>query len=1325
MRFAIALLLAAAPATAATLEQAPNPFDRGIERLPDLNLVRGARLKATKLLVGAAADEAWTLTPGAPWLTVTPAAGTGPATVTLAFDADALNEVDDAAANLTLSAPSGNAVLEVTVDVWPKKTDVSSRLDLIDFVKDRAHWPDDPSFAGDWQWWGFLPDDETHPGVDGVGDDMAAWEKTPCAPGDEGADCVREGQAGLASGMSADQAWLLSAGDPRVLIATLDSGSRWDRRDLINKFFLNADELRACPPPGVDGSVANARAAFDVNGDGLFNVRDYDEAAWVDDVNLNGLRDPQDLIYGDDGDGPCSDDVDDDDNGYVDDISGWDFHWNDNDASDDSDFGHGDGEMMDSAAEGHNGEDRIGSCPRCMVMPVRVGDSFVVDVNQFADGTIFAVESGANIVQEALGSLNATPYMQQAIDWAYANGVPIVASAADEASYHHNYPGNAEHTLYVHAIVADTDGDWEDAATFQNFGNCTNFGGHLMLSTPGTGCSSEATGNTSGHVGLVQSYFLQLQDQGDAYYEEPLTAEEVYQVLRASADDIDVPGAETDDAAYAQKKYPSNEGWDLHFGYGRNNMRRSLELLRDKMIPPHADLSSPRWFETIDPNRRRSVVVKGTASSPRLTNIRWSLQVAEGVVGKSFVEIASGDGAVEDGELGTLDLSASGPLKALVARAADPVNGDPEQYTATLLLLVKGENPDGDDVQGVFRKTIHVRADENVRPGFPIFVGASGESSPKLTDLDGDGREEIVVATADGLIHAFGPDGAELPGFPAAVGVYAALDEDLCEEEPRKCHRAARPFRDGVIPPDEVRESIVASLAVGDLDGDGAPGRDVVVATMDGRIWAIGADGAPRDGFPVGADPAHVAEFVRSLTCEKNGAIAVGCRTDQRYAETGFFSSPALVDLDMDGDLEIVVGGLDQWAYAFHHDGDAVNGWPVHLRNDAVPTYDTDGSILRRDDRIVSSPAIAWFDGKDEPPYVLLGTNEMVENSNGVFLYAIRAQGEAHSNGPFPDGWPTTVSGFIPGEILPFVGRGNPNSPAAADFDGDGRDEVVNAGMGGVMTILDRDGDVFRTMESTSDYYGEGHDVYREDYDGDVVVEPGSLPVINNPSIANLDGAFRDGRPILNIINGTAGLGLIQVANSGGERAKFHHSVSAWNADNGYFMPGFPHAVHDYQFFMNYSVADLDNDQAWEVLSGSGGYFVYAPDVNGREAPGFPKFTGQWVIGTPAVGDLDGDQMIDVVVNTRDGWLWAWETTGHVRGKADQKVPAIQWEGFHHDDHNTGNYGGPLKEYAAAAAPDDAAPCECRATDAGDSAVWPTWLALAGTAGMLVRRRRR
>jgi hypothetical protein len=353
----------------------------------------------------------------------------------------------------------------------------------------------------------------------------------------------------------------------------------------------------------------------------------------------------------------------------------------------------------------------------------------------------------------------------------------------------------------------------------------------------------------------------------------------------------------------------------------------------------------------------------------------------------------------------------------------------------------------------------------------------------------------------------------------------------------------------------------------------------------------------------------------------------------------------------------------------------------------------------------------------DGTPVVFFGTNERVVNSNGVFLYGIFPDGNAHTGGAFPPGWPATVNGFIPDQILPYLGRGNPNSPCAADIDGDGKDEVINAGMGGLMVAIKGDGTIVQpSMGSTQSQYGENSDVD----------ETASLPVINNPSIADLDG---DGT--LDIINGTAGLGLIRVASDGGLRSNFEHSISAWVSDSGFFQKGFPHRVWDYQFFMNYAVADLEGTGKWNTVSGDGGYFVYAPNVDGKEAKGFPKFTSGWDAATPALGDLDGDNNIDVVVNTREGWLFAWKTQGPAGGPKDQKLPAIQWQSFHHDDQNTANVKTPLHAYPRLQPPDDqcANGCCCQQTDSGPrSSSMPglvALLALVGTLGGVARRRSR
>ncbi|MBL92840.1 MAG: hypothetical protein CMH56_13630 [Myxococcales bacterium] len=1302
-----------ASAHALDLQQKANPQNRAFENLPQLNLIRGAQLKDIPLEITAEGD--WTLSANKSWAQLDATSGNGNQTVVLRIDEQALTSLDDATATLTLSAPgSDDVALEVDIDIWPKIPPADATpAQLRDFVKNRDNWPSDGSFPRMWELWGFLPDQETHPDT-ASGANMDAWEKVACDDGTASEDCVREGQAGLHSGMAADQAWLLSTGDPRVRVAVLDSGIKWGEKNLTTKHYLNPEELRVCPPPGGDLNAEPLATGFDVNGDGLFNIRDYDEATWITDVNANGHHDPQDLIWSTFTDGtPCSDGIDDDVNGYMDDISGWDFFWNDNDPSDDTQYGHGTGEANDSTGEPHDGRGMIGICPRCTVLNLRVGDSFVVDANKFAEAVVYAADNEAKVVQEALGSVNNTPYAQSAINYAYNKGTAIIASAADENSYHHNYPGNADHTFYVHNIVADTDGDYENAATFLNYGNCSNHGGHLMLSTPGTGCSSEATGNTSGQAGLLYSYFLQLQDAatGDeaSYFEAPLSAEELYQVMVASADDIDIPGMETDEEALAALRFPSNEGWDQHFGYGRNNVRRSLERLRDQLIPPEADILRPRWFQTIDPSRQDQLAVIGSVGSPRLTDLKWTLSVAEGPTptADAFVTFASGEGTSKDEELAVLDLTTDGPLGGLVERANDKVTGYPEQYTAVILLQVTGTSPVG-EVTGRFRKTFHLRQDDDMMKGFPLYLDASGESSPKVADIDGDGKMEIILATADGRVHAIDHNASELPGFPLETPIIGPLNDDVCAVSPAQCHQNAPAYQaDSPLAPEKLRESVTATVALGDLNGDGNDEKDIVVFTFDGSVMVWDNEGNLFDGFPVHLDKSKVSEFEGALRCENDaGEEIIGCMSKQRFAESGFHASPVLYDLDSDGDLEIIGAAMDQWIYAWHHDGELVTGWPVHLQDSRVPPFDDAGEIRRYDGRIISTPAVGDIFG-DGTPIVLVGTNERFENDTNSRLYAIYPEGNSRSGGAFPDGWPAFVTGFIPDEILPFLGRGNPNSPAVVDFDNDGMDDVIVSGLGGVMTILDNQGRTKAMMESSGYYYGDNSNVD----------EPlGSLPIVNNPSVGDLDG---DGR--MELINGTAGLGLVQIASNGGLRAEFDHSVSAWVAENGLFHEGFPHKVHDYQFFMNYVVADLVGDGKWHVVFGDGGYYVYAPDYQGHEAPGFPKFTGQWHISTPAVGDVNGDGRIDVVAPTREGWLFVWEAQGAVGGYEKHPHPAIQWGSFHHDDQNTGNMTTPLHEYPRVAEqqpPEEEEGCGCQTTHTSPfNALWLLPL-------FLIRRRR-
>ena len=242
-------------------------------------------------------------------------------------------------------------------------------------------WPGEPGTDPDL----CAPNDPTYPG---------RWEFRSDIPEAIDRRNMHPRELELGSiGFSLDRAWQWTTGRDDVLIAVLDSGIRWGYRDLTEKIYLNAGEL-----PVPEGSPV-----YDKNSDGIFTVADYADDSRVLDRNENGILDPGDLIRA------FSDCRDDDGNGYPDDIAGYDFfsgsHCDfggaDNDPADDTDFGHGTGIASTAAAQTDNGLNDAGVCPNCRVLPVRVGDSFVVDANQFASGVVFAVRAGASVIASA------------------------------------------------------------------------------------------------------------------------------------------------------------------------------------------------------------------------------------------------------------------------------------------------------------------------------------------------------------------------------------------------------------------------------------------------------------------------------------------------------------------------------------------------------------------------------------------------------------------------------------------------------------------------------------------------------------------------------------------------------------------------------------------------------------------------------------------------------------------------------------------------------------------------------------------------------------
>ena len=117
----------------------------------------------------------------------------------------------------------------------------------------------------------------------------------------------------------------------------------------------------------------------------IFNVQDYASDPRVPNSVATGAKTRGDLR-------PFENGVDDDGNGFIDDISGWDARDGDGDEYRTTGDGHGTGRNGIIGAEGDNGIGIVGVCPECTLANVRVDATFVTRTEGPAIGALWAAD---------------------------------------------------------------------------------------------------------------------------------------------------------------------------------------------------------------------------------------------------------------------------------------------------------------------------------------------------------------------------------------------------------------------------------------------------------------------------------------------------------------------------------------------------------------------------------------------------------------------------------------------------------------------------------------------------------------------------------------------------------------------------------------------------------------------------------------------------------------------------------------------------------------------------------------------------------------------
>jgi hypothetical protein len=251
---------------------------------------------------------------------------------------------------------------------------------------------------------------------------------------------------------------------------------------------------------------------------------------------------------------------------------------------------------------------------------------------------------------------------------------------------------------------------------------------------------------------------------------------------------------------------------------------------------------------------------------------------------------------------------------------------------------------------------------------------------------------------------------------------------------------------------------------------------------------------------------------------------------------------------------------------------------------------------------------------------------------------------------PVP-GWPKTLT------------QPTQNAPAFGDIDGDGQGEIVVTSLLGTsqgnIYAWHKDGTLVTGFPVNHGY--SARTPVLADLDGD-----GAMEIIVNKRIYPLgeewvykgDGTVLWTAPLNHVPASSAAVG--DITGDGVPEVVCESYLSLYAFDNtGNLLPGFPFtptsgATNSYSSPV---LADVDGDGIREIIYGSqsssGQGYVHILKNDGSVYPGWPKVTGNWVYTPPAVGYINGDNILDVAVGdqvlsgTPTDYVYAWDVNGN------------------------------------------------------------------------------
>ncbi len=316
-------------------------------------------------------------------------------------------------------------------------------------------------------------------------------------------------------------------------------------------------------------------------------------------------------------------------------------------------------------------------------------------------------------------------------------------------------------------------------------------------------------------------------------------------------------------------------------------------------------------------------------------------------------------------------------------------------------------------------------------------------------------------------------------------------------------------------------------------------------------------------------------------------------------------SSPAMVDLDGNGDLEILFTDYDNYIQAYDHDGTTHSGWPVYcgttLSHGPVAIGDLNGDGIMT---VVVGTANGWVHAYDPDGNMQPGFPAQTRTSSPVFVSIgalggpyprtiVTAGGERLDYFNYLGEWPLNILGWT------LYGQTITHPAAIGDVNGDGISNVVVAGNTRVIAV-----DLYELTALWS------------------IDLPTTITDAVTLGDLDLDGDVEVAVPTID--------GTLYVLD-----------------DDGTDYPNFP---------VSSSMADPMTSVAWaqnfgtfepELVFATQDYTVETFYHTGLSSPYYPQntSTGWWLFGAPILGDVDTFPA-DAIIGSRDAKIWSWSNTG-------------------------------------------------------------------------------